>query len=378
MANQQHLNVLRQGVATWNRWRTETFEQWQRGVQLEDPAETLIDLSGADLSGVNLRGALLYHVDLSGANLHGADLRQVNCDSTNFCDADLSAVNLSQAYLPGINLFGAKLNGANLSEADLNWTILKKVDFRGVDLTGAKLIGTDLRYADLSQSNLSGADLSFSYISRANLSGACLTGCRVHAISCYDTQLEKTIQSDLILSLPWEVTITVDTLGLAQFIFLLLNNPGLRDMIDGITSKAVLIIGYFAAERKMVAEALCEALRNRNYVPITINVDKPADQDTMKMISILASIVRFVLADLTEAESTVPAFPFILPDFPSIPVQPLLQISKHETPMLSNISTSPWILPLAQYQDPPHLMRLLSEYLIASVQQKAIELAKRQ
>jgi len=139
-----------------------------------------------------------------------------------------------------------------------------------------------------------------------------------------------------------------------------------------------LIIGYFAAERKMVAEALCEVLRNQNYVPITINVDKPADQDTMKMISVLASIVRFVLADLTEAESTVPAFPFILPDFPSIPVQPLLQISKHETPMLSNISTSPWILPLAQYQDQPHLMRLLSEYLIASVQQKAIELDKRQ
>jgi len=70
-------------------------------------------------------------------------------------------------------------------------------------------------------------------------------------------------------------------------------------------------------------------------------VNRMADQDTMKMISILASIVRFVLADLTEAESAVPAFPFILPDFPSIPVQPRLQISKHETPMLSNISRLP-------------------------------------
>jgi len=128
----------------------------------------------------------------------------------------------------------------------------------------------------------------------------------------------------------------------------------------------------------MVVEVLCGVLRNRNYVPITINVDKPADQDTMKMFSILASIVQFVLADLTEAESNVQAFPFILPDLSRIPVQPLLQISKHETPMLSNISASPWILPLAQYQDQPHLMRLLSEYLIASVQQKAIELAKRQ
>jgi hypothetical protein len=85
-----------------------------------------------------------------------------------------------------------------------------------------------------------------------------------------------------------------------------------------------------------------------------------------------------VLADLTEVESNVQAFPFILPDLSSIPVQPLLHLSKHETPMLSNISTSPWILPLAQYQDQPHLMRLLSEYLIDSVQEKAIELAKRQ
>jgi hypothetical protein len=73
----------------------------------------------------------------------------------------------------------------------------------------------------------------------------------------------------------------------------------------------------------------------------------------------------------------VQALPFILPDFPSIPVQPLLHLSKHETPMLSNTSTSPWILLLAQYQDQPHLMRLLSDYLIDAVQQKAIELAKR-
>jgi hypothetical protein len=61
------------------------------------------DLSGADLSGANLRGA-----DLSGANLSGADL-----SGANLSGADLSGANLSRA-----DLSGASLRGADLSRAE--------------------------------------------------------------------------------------------------------------------------------------------------------------------------------------------------------------------------------------------------------------------
>jgi len=69
------------------------------------------DLSFADLTGVNLRGALLQGCQLNfsslaGANLQGADLRQ----------ADLSLADLRGAQVQGADFSGANLTGASFQE----------------------------------------------------------------------------------------------------------------------------------------------------------------------------------------------------------------------------------------------------------------------
>ena len=65
MANQQHVNLLRQRSVVWNTWR-------------EQNTDTNPDLREAHLSRADLRGANLAGVDLSGAYLDGADLREAN------------------------------------------------------------------------------------------------------------------------------------------------------------------------------------------------------------------------------------------------------------------------------------------------------------
>jgi glutaredoxin-related protein len=62
--------------------------------------------------------------------------------------------------------------------------------------------------------------------------------------------------------------IVVDNIKVAQFIYLLLNNEEVRDVIDTITSKAVLILGRFSPERKIILDRQREELRTRHYVPI--------------------------------------------------------------------------------------------------------------
>jgi hypothetical protein len=52
-----------------------------------------------------------------------------------------------------------------------------------------------------------------------------------------------------------EPIITVDNIEVAQFIYLMLHNEKIRDVIDTITSKAVLILGRFTGERKAVLDA---------------------------------------------------------------------------------------------------------------------------
>jgi hypothetical protein len=66
MANQEQLEILRQGVEKWNEWRSQYPDQ------MIDLSEAV--LIGAKLSGADLSSAALIGADLSGANLHGANL----------------------------------------------------------------------------------------------------------------------------------------------------------------------------------------------------------------------------------------------------------------------------------------------------------------
>jgi hypothetical protein len=112
------------------------------------------------------------------------------------------------------------------------------------------LVNADLREANLGVANLSQANLREAILSEANL-----TGCKIYAISAWNVSVEKTIQTGLVITRDTEATITVDNLEVAQFIYLLLNNQKIREVIDTIAKKAVLILGRFTLERKAILES---------------------------------------------------------------------------------------------------------------------------
>jgi hypothetical protein len=82
----------------------------------------------------------------------------------------------------------------------------------------------------------------------------------------------------------------VDNIKVAQFIYLLLNNEEVRNVIDTITSKAVLILGRFSPERKIILDRLREELRLRNYLPILFDFEKAKSRDTIETIRFLAGM----------------------------------------------------------------------------------------
>ncbi|WP_198479162.1 pentapeptide repeat-containing protein [Listeria monocytogenes] len=83
--------------------------------------------------------------------------------------ANLRGANLSYADLSCANLRGANLRGANLSYADLSCANLRVANLRGANLRGANLSYADLSCANLRVANLSGADLSYADLRRADL-----------------------------------------------------------------------------------------------------------------------------------------------------------------------------------------------------------------
>lgn len=152
MADQEYIDIIKQGVEAWNRWR-------------ENNPSIRIDLSESDLSGLDLRAA-----DLRETNLRGADLSETELNAANLYRADLVGADLRKAHIRGADLGETDLNSANLYMADLSETILIEADLRGANLSGAVL-----RDADLSGANLREADLSKSVLRGAHLEGADLS-----------------------------------------------------------------------------------------------------------------------------------------------------------------------------------------------------------
>lgn len=165
MANPEHLALLKNSVAGWNEWRKEN-------------ANSIPDLSLADLRGAVLREANLTRTDLGGAfvreaDLGGADLRQADLIHANLTQCDLTRADLGGAYLSyancsGANLrqvlmIGADLTGADLRAADLNEAILSRATFREAYLSKAILSEADLNGTDLSGADLSDADFTKAY-----------------------------------------------------------------------------------------------------------------------------------------------------------------------------------------------------------------------
>jgi hypothetical protein len=335
MANDEHVALLKQGVAAWNAWRDENPD------------------IRPDLFGANLIGAYLGGANLSGADLVGA--------------------NFTGAYLGGANLSGAYLGGANLSWADLV----------GANLTGAYLGGANLSGAYLVGANLMGANLSGAYLERAalvdaDLAGADLTGCRIYGISAWGLKLEGAKQKNLVITRKDEPEITVDNIEVAQFIYLMLNNQKVRDVIDTITSKAVLILGRFTAERKAVLDALREELRQRDYLPILFDFEVPARRNITETITLLARMARFIIADLTDPSSIPQELQAIIPSV-RVPVQPLLLEDSSLYSMFKDFDPQDfhWVLPVYQYKEPEQLLATLAEKVIVPAEGKVKALAER-
>lgn len=94
-------------------------------------------------------------------------------------DRITKGINLSGNDLSLIQLEGGVLNEANLKDTILSQSILQNASFRSADLTKAYLIATDLENAilvdaKLNKANLTDANLENARLSRANFKGAIL------------------------------------------------------------------------------------------------------------------------------------------------------------------------------------------------------------
>lgn len=151
-------------------------------------------LRGADLTGANLSGATLVNADLReciavGADLAGLDLRGALLDRGRFDSADLSRARLSQKQLRGFQAEDSNLQGADLTASSCSFARL-----RGASLGGARLALLDAEGADLRDVDLRGASFHLGS-SRSGLVHSDLASEGTRTGFCTDEALEDSFMA---------------------------------------------------------------------------------------------------------------------------------------------------------------------------------------
>lgn len=324
------------------------------------------DLRMAVAKEAYFQRAYLSHASLEGATLEDALLREAN-----LVEADLRGATLTEANLDGCDLGEADLSGAKARNATLRDAALWKAKLAGADLRGAKLTRADLRRANLERADLRGATLRGSLLMNATLKRADISNCKVYGISAWDVDLTGATQRDLVFTPKGEPAATVDDLEVAQFIYLLSKNEKIRRLLDTVTKKVVLILGRFSGPRLEILEVVRKELRKRGYVPVLFTFEASASRNLTETVSTLASLVRFVVADITDPKSVPQELQAIVSQLVSVPIQPIILARQKPYGMFESIQERQSVLPLFRYDRVKTLRKSFSDRVVRPAEELA-------
>jgi uncharacterized protein YjbI with pentapeptide repeats len=296
----------------------------------------------AILEKSDLNGAIIIRCSFLEAGLQGVKLR-AEIQIANFQRAIFQSTDLSGVTFRNCDFAGADLAGADLTDARLLDSSLAYTDLRGATMNGINLKGSNLNHTKLSGCKVLEGDFSNTSMVQTDLRDTDLSGCQVYGTSVWDIETdEKTSQAGLVIQGPGSSRVVVDDIEVAQFIYLLLRREKIRNVIDTITSKAVLILGRFTPERKAVLDALAEEVRNHQLLPIIFDFEASANRDFTETIKILAGMSLFVIADVTNPKSSPMELQATIPDF-TIPFVTIIQEGEEPFAMLKGLTRKDWV-----------------------------------
>jgi hypothetical protein len=159
---------------------------------------------------------------------------------------------------------------------------------------------------------------------------------------------------------------------------LLLNNKKIRDVIDTIGKKGVLLLGRFTDGRLAVLERLRDELRKRRFVPMVFNFDKPETKDFTETVRLLAGLSRFVIVDITNPKSAPLELQATVPEY-MIPFVPILEKGQEPFAMFRDlwIKHRAWVLDPIRYSSVDRLVQVLDTEIIEPAEARFIELLAR-
>ena len=333
MNKSESILLFNKGASAWNAYREDTlnnnpdlsdvnFESELHDYKSLYDLPTFYDynLSNMNLNRIIARNSSFINCDFSGSHISGSDL----------CFSHFMHCDFSNASMRVSRMGSAEFNDCEFSGANMSYCSAEDTSF-----VGSRFVKTRLNHMSLVKSDFSNTIIDNS---------------RVYGISAWDLTLEGSQQNNIYIE-EEGVRITVPSIELAQFISLLLNNSKVRDFIDTITSKMVLILGRFSNDRKPILDKIKKEIQRRDYLPVIFDFDGPNNRNLTETIVTLASLSKFVIADISSPKSIPHELQSIIQQFPSLPIQPLITQGQREYGMFEHFENYPWVLEKIIYSE---------------------------
>lgn len=151
-----------------------------------------LDLSNRNLSFIDFSNSNLSYANMTGSRLSGADLSNANLQSVNLQNSISDFAIFQYTNMDDVNLENSNFEGANLNKANISNANLQKSVFANAHFTGANMENSNLSESDFSLATMIDVNLQNSYLEKTRLTYANLTNANLKDSSIINSIIGKT------------------------------------------------------------------------------------------------------------------------------------------------------------------------------------------
>ena len=233
----------------------------------------------------------------------------------------MNHVNFSGMNMSGVSIYNAFAEGLNLRDSVFEDTHFEEGDFSGANFDGATFHNTKFNKTILTGAHFDGATFVNCNLNRVNLVGASfhvkeITETVVYGIAAWDLQTSDDMkQSKLVIERTYDlysdliqqgkVPMMVDDIELAQFVYYLSSHKKMRDALNILNDRGVLLLGRFKDGGLERLYTMREWFQGKGYMPMIFDFARPDNLSLTETVVTMAGLSKFVVVDLSG--SSVPA-----------------------------------------------------------------------
>lgn len=226
-----------------------------------------------------------------------------------------NAYNFSNIHLKNLTIHRAFAEGLNIQNSVFENVYFDDGDFSRANFGNCRFVNTKFNKTIFTDANFQGSTFINCNLNRINLTNANfdvkeIRETVVYGISSWDLNVsDDAIQSKLVIEKTYElyseiiaqgrIPLMVDNIELAQFIHYLSNHKKMRDTINILNKRGVLLLGKFKDGGLERLYKLRDWFSEQNYLPMIFDFDRPNSLDYTETVVTMSGLSKLVVADLS-------------------------------------------------------------------------------